>query len=248
MSMLILPSRRLWTPERLGGAVCAWYDAADGSRIALSGSNVTNWWDRSRAAQHISATGTPTWARNVQNGQGAVTFSGTGQYFSSASMVVPASLDFACYAAMSPQASGGTYRCLYDNATNTPMVWNDTTSKIEANTSTASTGISSTATCANAWNVYAMIERSLGTNLQEVRFNGASAGTRATNNLTAGTRTITMFNRAGGNPWYGTVGELVFVNRFIGDDGISKMEGYLAWKWGLQASLAVGHPYRNSPP
>lgn len=26
------------------------------------------------------------------------------------------------------------------------------------------------------------------------------------------------------------------------------VEGYLAWKWGLQAGLPVGHPYRDSPP
>jgi hypothetical protein len=27
-----------------------------------------------------------------------------------------------------------------------------------------------------------------------------------------------------------------------------KIEGYLAWKWGLQGSLPVGHPYENNPP
>jgi len=27
-----------------------------------------------------------------------------------------------------------------------------------------------------------------------------------------------------------------------------KLEGYLAWKWGTQASLPIGHPYKGSPP
>jgi hypothetical protein len=27
-----------------------------------------------------------------------------------------------------------------------------------------------------------------------------------------------------------------------------KIEGYLAWKWGLEASLPAGHPYKNLPP
>ena len=26
------------------------------------------------------------------------------------------------------------------------------------------------------------------------------------------------------------------------------IEGYLAWKWGLQASLPVGHPYKSAAP
>jgi hypothetical protein len=26
------------------------------------------------------------------------------------------------------------------------------------------------------------------------------------------------------------------------------MEGYLAWKWGMESQLPVGHPYKNFPP
>jgi hypothetical protein len=27
-----------------------------------------------------------------------------------------------------------------------------------------------------------------------------------------------------------------------------RIDGYLAWKYGLQANLSVAHPYRNAPP
>jgi hypothetical protein len=27
-----------------------------------------------------------------------------------------------------------------------------------------------------------------------------------------------------------------------------KLEGYLAWKWGLEANLPNGHPYENAAP
>jgi hypothetical protein len=27
-----------------------------------------------------------------------------------------------------------------------------------------------------------------------------------------------------------------------------RLEGYLAWKWGLHANLPAGHPFRNNPP
>jgi hypothetical protein len=45
----------------------------------------------------------------------------------------------------------------------------------------------------------------------------------------------------------GAIGELLMVE---GTDTITqqKMEGYLAWKWGLVAKLPSGHPYKSAPP
>ena len=34
----------------------------------------------------------------------------------------------------------------------------------------------------------------------------------------------------------------------VSDAFYQKMEGYLAWKWGLEGSLPVGHPYKSAPP
>ena len=31
------------------------------------------------------------------------------------------------------------------------------------------------------------------------------------------------------------------------DTDRQKVEGYLAWKWGLQASLDASHPYKDAP-
>ena len=48
--------------------------------------------------------------------------------------------------------------------------------------------------------------------------------------------------------WDGALGELIFTD---GSEDLAtqqKIEGYLARKWGIQASLAVGHPYRAAPP
>jgi hypothetical protein len=41
--------------------------------------------------------------------------------------------------------------------------------------------------------------------------------------------------------------ELAFWNRSLSDVEIKKVEGYMAWKWGLQEELAEGHPFSNSP-
>ena len=42
--------------------------------------------------------------------------------------------------------------------------------------------------------------------------------------------------------------EFVIYERRITDAEIYKVEGYLAWKWGLQGTLPASHPYKNNPP
>jgi hypothetical protein len=53
-----------------------------------------------------------------------------------------------------------------------------------------------------------------------------------------------------GNPgrsWNGYFGEFIFVNN-IDRDTAQQIEGYLAWKWGLEAFLPAEHPYKSSAP
>jgi len=44
------------------------------------------------------------------------------------------------------------------------------------------------------------------------------------------------------------IAEVLLYDRVLGSLEIQYLEGYLAWKWGLQASLAAGHPYKTVPP
>ena len=49
-------------------------------------------------------------------------------------------------------------------------------------------------------------------------------------------------------PVYGWVMEIVMFNTQLSQTNQQRMEGYLAWKWGSQASLPAGHPYYSSAP
>jgi hypothetical protein len=44
------------------------------------------------------------------------------------------------------------------------------------------------------------------------------------------------------------IAEVIIYNVVVADADCRKIEGYLAWKWGLQANLPVGHPYKSSAP
>jgi hypothetical protein len=46
----------------------------------------------------------------------------------------------------------------------------------------------------------------------------------------------------------GYIYELVVYNSALSTASRNAMEGYLAWKWGLVASLPASHPYKNYPP
>ena len=46
----------------------------------------------------------------------------------------------------------------------------------------------------------------------------------------------------------GTFCELIIVATSQTTAQRQQFEGYLAWKWGIQSKLPVGHPYKNNPP
>jgi hypothetical protein len=49
-------------------------------------------------------------------------------------------------------------------------------------------------------------------------------------------------------PWNGGIGEIVIFSNVLSQTYRQKIEGYLAWKWGIQANLPPGHPYLSSAP
>ena len=49
-------------------------------------------------------------------------------------------------------------------------------------------------------------------------------------------------------PLNGTISELLIYPSFLDTGPRQQVEGYLAWKWGLQSYLPANHPYKNSAP
>jgi hypothetical protein len=55
---------------------------------------------------------------------------------------------------------------------------------------------------------------------------------------------------SGGSAYHrGYMAEEIFFDYVLGTDDRQLVEGYLAWKWGLEATnLPAGHPYESAPP
>ena len=53
--------------------------------------------------------------------------------------------------------------------------------------------------------------------------------------------------QTGNYPSYGFIGEYVGYNVALNQTQRQQIEGYLAWKWGLQSKLPASHPYASNP-
>ena len=63
------------------------------------------------------------------------------------------------------------------------------------------------------------------------------------------TLTIGAFGDSGARfPINGSVAEMVIVQGAFSEADHQRMEGYLAWKWGLEADLPLAHPYKDAAP
>lgn len=77
--------------------------------------------------------------------------------------------------------------------------------------------------------------------------NGALATTGTLSTQTFGASGLVLGARFGSTQnWYGKICEMLFFSRVLTMTEQQQIEGYLAWKWGLQANLSSGHPYRNT--
>lgn len=111
-------------------------------------------------------------------------------------------------------------------------------------------------TYANGWRIFVVKGTQTGTVLSvSLRLDGGTA-TAAASSLSVGVTTSTTIPVIGHNvandgsnqDWNGYIGEVRYFSASLSTSDVFKEEGYLAWKWGLQANLPSSHPYKNAPP
>lgn len=100
-----------------------------------------------------------------------------------------------------------------------------------------------------AWGIF-VVRFDFSTNTAEIRVNGSVGASSASYTIKlTGTQAFSLFtNRGTDKHLRGQFAEHVITD----DDAVvstaERLEGYLAHRWGLAASLPVDHPYKNSPP
>ena len=228
-----------------------WLDAADKSSLALSGSTVVGWRDKSLNAYTGSSSGSPT--LTTDNGLPAISFNGSTQYFDfgnvnnfgTSQMHIFSVVRFTntydgTIIAKSLYGPGAARYSLLRYGSNLESFNNDTTAAI-ADSST------STRIVTFSWDrstLYLYVNGTQSASTSNVDPNNLSN----TNNLLVGAYN----NGSGGVPpqgiyFTGYIMEIVMYQTTITTPQRQQVESYLAKKWGLQSSLPSTHPFKLYP-
>ena len=260
-------------PLDIGGC-CLWMDANDSSTISpapTNNSTINAWTDKSPNAyvfnSPITTTAKPKFASSSQNGKSTIAFaSGSLQYFVGDNPSKSFALNTSSYALFAvyqrTNASAGIYnKSILAGVANRMLLAHSSGNLVCGfSHNNAPSKISDTANAITTYQIVSFtINRNAGLDTSYV--NGTTAGTysytsdSSTNFLaTAYDTLIGAYNSSSGtgpdSTFYltGNICEIISYKN-AGDmtnDTRQKLEGYLAYKWGLQSLLPSLHPYKNS--
>jgi hypothetical protein len=245
-----------------------WLDAADTDSITLNGSNVSQWDDKSGNGNHVSnstASTQPAYLTTGWNGKPTVSFTKTGLEFlfkagvsnfaSNNDFTLASAFEYfqttkawdmvAGWRSTPNQPSAGTPILQFMSSTNTQIGVHDT--------DRVATLIKVDVTSRLGKKI-ATVGRSGGTNgdggAVTVTSTGFSQPTYQTDATQTWSSAAATGFQVGGRQQSGTaygdkyISEVVGCNTKLSTEDRQKLEGYLAWKWGLAENLPNDHPYR----
>lgn len=237
-----------WTPAELTTGQIGWYDAADASKLLWSGPNLTTWVDKSPAGRNAFPKATGPTATTV-NGLGSL-------WFNTQPLITPAAVfgDFITFAVWTPRTGAfPQYERIMDLAYDTGWWlgrdagqfshWGGGVQDISAPYGIfISIADGSTHLISNERN---------GT-VHTIKGDGGAVSVNA-NCSGSATPSLPIYigdDNGGTAPLGGSsISEILIYNATVlSADDQAKMEGYLAWKWGIQANLPAAHPYKSAPP
>tara|TARA_R100000655_G_scaffold46391_1_gene83307 strand:+ start:4357 stop:5934 length:1578 start_codon:yes stop_codon:yes gene_type:complete len=242
-----------WTPAELGtSTLTAWFkaDSISGS----DGDAVSAWADSSgnsnNTAQATSAR-QPTLQTNELGGGSVVRFDGTNDILSDGDI---AALDVGTgdiwMACLFKSTDDSGVQFMFEKGTTSFALMTTAAGVLQARLG-GTTNIPQQS--AGNWSRtdFVMVTASRVSATCNGFVNGSSMTTTGTTN-TGSISNSSVFDigatAVGGNPMTGDIAEILVGGATLTTANREKVEGYLAWKYGLQANLPDGHTYRFSKP
>ena len=269
--LIIDASPQLWTPANLSaGILSLWCDAADLSTITVVSGGVSQWIDKSGNNRHAAtAVRRPALSLNVQNALSAITFTASSATkLDTPAFSIAPTREFCSFAVVSGAglvAPSNTY----------PRIWNALGSGdasplgsfypqgffgCGSTNGTAmliagGSGITQPQVTGLPTNQAVLLTGRFGTAGQSANTSSISAFGGAVSSLasqtgalsTSGIRIGADTSSSSTSSWNSWIGEIILTTGISLAQSVV-IEGYLAWKWGLQANLVTNHPFRNRPP
>jgi len=247
----------LWTPSLITTSL--WLDADDANTITLNGNNVSQWNDKSGNARNATqglVANQPVYNTLTLNSKPAITFDGTLKFLEMSVNIsnIILSNSYSAFtvgrATSAPTNNadgfnnsgfwgdnGGYISNYFRGTSNLIGVYNwDGTNDVTTQSYTFGT------------NVISGVELSGGS--IRLRQNGGTETSTASGNtqVTTGVLRIGKVYRDQEPNFTGVVSEVIFCRGHLSTTDRQLVEGYLAWKWGLEANLPNDHPYKNAAP
>ena len=253
-----------WDPTQLTSATLeGWYRLrdvhgvnADGSTITQSAGTVAQWNDESGKARHLSqatASAQPAYgASGLSSGHPGLTFNGSSTYLQNTAAALLATTPFSVFVVGTLAPSAASYSRLV--------------SLLQSGGDYGAGGVAPIRTASATSITYGIFNNSGSANvvnntpvLMEGYADKSTTAVCGVNGVTVsgeampGVSGVTMpdmylgaFNGSGF--WPGVVAEFVLLSGVLSASDLQKIEGYLAWNNGTQASLPAGHPYKTVAP
>ena len=239
---LTIQKNRNFVPTQISGCQL-WLDGADATTITQSGGTMSQWRDKS-SNNNNSTSCSATFSSSINGNtvvtnptiSGPITNSGSSvvNFFIVGTLAATGGLYSSMLALNAATvtnyyAAGTLFACYY-GGTNPPQFY----SYMNGNLSLSSTGAVNTPFIFNAFQ-----SGTTGTTF----FNGNSQGAVGTAGNTFTYTNYYIGTTTGAPAWVGNIAEILVYNNIFTNSQRQQIEGYLAWKWGLVASLPAGHPY-----
>jgi len=226
----------LWTPAEL--TTLLWLDADDAATITID-TGVGQWADKSGNNRHAVQTtdaNQPVITAGGLNGKNIVTFDGSSDFLEIAGSIgTNVSIFYVQITADTP------YIVLNENSLTTDFgacAQSGSAAAVSTNFGTPTyykNGASQT--WANRGQVYTALH------------NAPHIVGAVNANLTSWTSArISGYTASSTFLLAGSIAEMIIISGSISTDDRQLIEGYLAWKWGLEGSLAADHPYKDAAP
>jgi Concanavalin A-like lectin/glucanases superfamily len=227
-----------------------WVDGSDplgtGTPPA-DGTSLSTWYDKSGSAYNAVAYSAATVKTNIQNSKSIVRFSSNSYNVTYPSFPYSAYTFFTVmylsvnngYSRLINGSYGDSYLFIGTNGTSVATFngnggWND----VNANSPTI-----------NNYQAWCIVAVTVGSSVLTPYVNGTAQNTHTGTTAAFSNFTIGSFTNAPTSQSYsGDIGDLIVYNSVLTTTQRQQVEGYLAWKWGLQANLPGGHPYASTNP
>jgi hypothetical protein len=235
-----------FTPADVSPAL--WLDASDASTFTYSsGVVVSQWNDKSGNARHVSqgtVASQPSRQTNVLNSLPVVRFDSTGKVLEGPSFVNGKTLSIFVVVKRTTDTSVAGVICAGEN---------DETRPLQVDIRNTFLAVQNDIHCVPSGTSYRNGDSSsLGMGASPTSFaivGHVCSTTVSISNSTAITIGAIRNNDGGTEfKFLGDMAELIICESAVSSTDRQKIEGYLAWKWGLQANLVSGHPYASAAP